>query len=117
MTSDNIGYGLIRVPIQVDGNDVTRFVLIAHVGSNVSGLHKAQKVTHKGQLLDVIGQFHTDVSSESADEVNASIVAEVVARAAGTHDNLVRNSGKVEKSLFHFFFFKDQCCSFGQQAC
>lgn len=44
LTEENIGYGLVRVPIQVDGNDVTRFVLVAHVGSGVSGLHKAQKV-------------------------------------------------------------------------
>lgn len=88
LTTGNIGYGLIRVPIQVDGNDVTRFVLVAHVGSEVSGLLKAQKVTHKGQLLDVIGQFHTDVASESPSEVSAAIVSEAVARAAGTRDNL-----------------------------
>jgi hypothetical protein len=87
LTHENIGYGLIRVPIQVDGNDVTRFVLISHVGSNVSGVHKAQKVTHKGQLLDVVGQFHTDVASENSGEVSAAIVAEAVARAAGTRDN------------------------------
>lgn len=53
------------------------------------------KVTHKGLLLDVIGQFHTDVASESSDEVSSAIVAEAVARAAGTRDNLVSGEGGV----------------------
>ncbi len=87
LRKDNIAVGLVRVPLQVDGNDVTRFVLVSHVGADVAGMHKAQKVTHKGKLLDFVGQYHTDVSSETAAEVSDAILQDAVARAAGTRDN------------------------------
>ena len=87
LTRESIAYGLVRVPVQVDGNEVVRFVLVAHVGAGVPGLQKAQKITHKGQILDFIGQFHTDCASEDASEVSSAILLDLVERAAGIRDN------------------------------
>ncbi len=50
LTRDNVALGLVRVALQVDGNDVTRFVLVSHVGADVSGMLKAQKVASVATL-------------------------------------------------------------------
>ena len=44
LTRDNVALGLVRAALQVDGNEVTRFVLVSHLGADVPGLLKAQKV-------------------------------------------------------------------------
>jgi hypothetical protein len=41
-------------------------------------------VTHRGQLLEFVGQYHTDVASETPGDVTSAVVEDAVARAAGT---------------------------------
>ena len=96
LTDSLIGYGLVRVTTNVDQNEVTRYCLIVYVGNSVGGLRKVKKregekisknltlfvkgkiVTHKGDILDFIGQYHTDLSATQADEVTPEIVQDLV---------------------------------------
>jgi hypothetical protein len=41
-------------------------------------------VTHRGQLLEFVGQYHTDIASETPGDVTSAVVEDAVARAAGT---------------------------------
>jgi hypothetical protein len=40
LTRANVAVGLLRVVLPVDGNEVTRFVLVSHVGADVPGMLK-----------------------------------------------------------------------------
>lgn len=83
----DICYGLVRCPIVVDNNDVTRFCMVAFVGEAVGGMRKGQVVTHKGQILEFLGQYHCDLAASEAAEVSGDKVMSLVQRTAGVSDN------------------------------
>lgn len=81
---DSINYGLVRVYDCYDGHTTTKFVLILWVGENVKIMRKARITTHKGAVLDFLGQYHTDIPCSSHDEVNQEIIMTAVQDASGT---------------------------------
>ncbi len=87
LTESSICYGLIRVAIHVDNNEVARYALVVYVGNSVSSMRKAKIVTHKGQLLDFIGQYHVDLSASEPQEVSTESVLDLVNRTAGVSDH------------------------------
>lgn len=83
-----VAYGLVRVSTALDNNKVTRFVAVVFVGSAIGGLRKAQIVTHKGTLLEFLGQHHVELATSDPQDVNNDAVLDLVNRAAGVRDNV-----------------------------
>lgn len=83
----SICYGLVRVGINVDGNDVTRFCLVSFVGEGISAIRKGKTVSHKEKVVEFIGQYHVDINATERSEVSAAAARTLVERAAGTADH------------------------------
>merc|ERR1711934_1287806 len=81
---DSINYGIVRVYDCYDGHTTTKFVLILWVGENVKIMRKARITTHKGAVLEVLGQYHTDIPCSNHNEVNQEIIMSAVQDASGT---------------------------------
>uniref|UniRef100_A0A7S4I819 Coactosin n=1 Tax=Vannella robusta TaxID=1487602 RepID=A0A7S4I819_9EUKA len=81
---DTINYGIVRVYDCYDGHTTTKFVLILWVGENVKIMRKARITTHKGAVLEFLGQYHTDIPCSNHDEVNQEIIMTAVQDASGT---------------------------------
>lgn len=81
---DSINYGIVRVYDCYDGHTTTKFVLILWVGENVKIMRKARITTHKGAVLDFLGQYHCDISCANDGEINQDIIMTKVRDASGT---------------------------------
>ena len=81
---ESINYGLVRVYDFYDGHRTTKFVLILWVGERVKIMRKARITTHKGALVEFIGQHHTDISCANLGEINEEIIMTAVKNASGT---------------------------------
>jgi hypothetical protein len=100
LDEQNVSYGLMRVQTHIDQHEVTRFALLCFVGQGVSGMRKGAIITHKGEVLEFIGQYHVDLAAETAAEVTSDIVLDLVERAAGVKDLEIET---VTKSIFFIF--------------
>jgi hypothetical protein len=81
---DQVLYGLYRTTDTVDNTVAVKFVLILWVGESVAVTRKARIVTHKGEILSLIGQYHVDCSASNLDEINDDIISSLVKKASGT---------------------------------
>jgi len=81
---DQVLYGLYRTTDTVDNTVAVKFVLILWVGENVAVTRKARIVTHKGEILSLIGQYHVDCSASNLEEINDDIISSLVKKASGT---------------------------------
>jgi len=84
LEADQINYGLVRVYDCYDGHTTTKFVLILWVGENVKIMRKARITTHKGAVLNFLGQYHVDIPCSNHNEVNQEIIMTAVQKASGT---------------------------------
>jgi len=81
---DQVQYGLYRTTDTVDNTVAVKFVLILWVGESVAVTRKARITTHKGELKELIGQYHVDCSCSNLEEINDDIIRDLVQRASGT---------------------------------
>eukprot|EP01103_Thecamoeba_quadrilineata_P000009 TRINITY_DN10004_c0_g1_i1.p1 TRINITY_DN10004_c0_g1~~TRINITY_DN10004_c0_g1_i1.p1 ORF type:complete len:356 (+),score=84.72 TRINITY_DN10004_c0_g1_i1:54-1070(+) len=84
LKEDGIFYALYRTTDTVDNTVAVKFVLILWVGEKVPIIRKARIITHKGELLSFIGQYHVDVECANHSEINEDIINERVKKASGT---------------------------------
>jgi len=81
---DQVQYGLLRVYDFYDGHRTTKFVFIVWVGENVKIMRKARIATHKGAIVEFIGQHHVAVACSNLNEITEPIVMTQVKMASGT---------------------------------
>jgi len=84
LKDDQVHYGLYRTTDTVDNTVAVKFVFICWVGEKLPIMRKARVTTHKGEILNIIGQHHVDVNCSNKDEINDDIVRDLVQRASGT---------------------------------
>jgi len=84
LADDKIFYGIVRVYDSYDGHRTTKFVLILWVGDKVKIIRKARVTTHKGAVLEFLGQYHVDIPCSEQSEITDDIVKTQVQMAAGT---------------------------------
>ena len=84
LADDNVCYGIVRVTDEIDGHVTVKFVLIIWIGERVKIMRKAKTATHKGDILKVMGQYHTDVVVSTKDELTFEEIMRKVKDASGT---------------------------------
>jgi len=84
LTPDTRGYGLIRVEDVVDLSLTFKFILILWAGAKVKVVPKARMATHKGSLLEFIGQHHHSIDAGTLEEVSDDIIRQRVTDASGS---------------------------------
>lgn len=95
LAADNASYGIVRVNDVFDGHTTVKFVLILWLGEKVRVVRKAKIATHKGQVVEFVGQYHTDVAASSLDELTHEAIMGKVMDASGSAVRTLEVGAKV----------------------
>jgi len=77
-------YGLVRVEDKIDNSVTVKFVFICWCGKSVNFIQKAKMTTHKGSIVQLVGQYHNDINASDLEELSESIIIQKVRDASGT---------------------------------
>lgn len=89
LSPDSVNYGIVRVVNFFDGHKTIKFVLIIWIGESVKIMRKAKIATHKGEILKVMGQYHTDITASNLSELSQDEIMRKVGEAAGTASHII----------------------------
>jgi len=77
-------YGLVRVQDVVDQSVTVKFVFICWCGEKVPFMQKAKMTTHKGSIVNLVGQYHNAINCSNLNELSDEIIISKVKDASGT---------------------------------
>lgn len=77
-------YGLLRVTDIIDGHTTIKFVFIIWAGSRVRVVPKAKMATHKGSIVNLIGQAHITIDASEPADISDEVVMTRVTDASGS---------------------------------
>jgi len=78
-----VGYGVVRVQEKFDESEIVRFIYIKWTGPGIPRMLKARIGTHSGAIKEIVGPFHVDIEADRLDELEESVVRDVVRKNAG----------------------------------
>lgn len=95
LVADKICYGLLRVTNIIDNSVTVKFVFIIWCGEQVPFMTKAKMTTHKGSIVNLVGQFHTDLFASNLGEISEEIIMTKVKDASGTSHHVKESSPSI----------------------
>jgi len=84
LSEEGIAYALLRVTDVIDESVTVKFVFIAWVGDKVPVVRKARITTHRGAIVDFIGQHHASIDASNHSELTHEIIATKISDASGS---------------------------------
>eukprot|EP01100_Stratorugosa_tubuloviscum_P002064 TRINITY_DN1475_c0_g2_i1.p1 TRINITY_DN1475_c0_g2~~TRINITY_DN1475_c0_g2_i1.p1 ORF type:complete len:517 (-),score=270.75 TRINITY_DN1475_c0_g2_i1:94-1644(-) len=90
--NDKILYAFLRLTEAFETTTTVKFIAIFWIGEKIPVARKARIATHKGAVLELFGQFHTDVNASTLDEVTEEIVVQKIGDASGSGNRVIHKS-------------------------
>jgi len=84
LSEQGIAYALLRVTDVIDESVTVKFVFIAWVGDKVPFVRKARITTHRGAVVDFIGQHHASIDASNLSELTHDIIVKKISDASGS---------------------------------
>ena len=94
MDDGQVSFALLRVANTRDQESKTvKFVFICYVGPSVGGMARGRVGTHKGDVMELVGQSHVDVQTDDKDDLTEAALTEKLKKASGANYDLGSNAG------------------------
>ena len=94
MDDAEVSFALLRVTGTRDQESKTvKFVFISYTGPGVGGMARGRVNGHKGDVKELIGQSHVDISTDDRDDMTEEVITQKLKKASGANYDLGSNAG------------------------
>jgi len=84
LSSDIVGYGLVRTTEKIDASVTVKFIWIDWAGENINRMLRARLGTHSGTVKELFAPYHVDLHTSEKNEVTEEHIRKIIKKAAGT---------------------------------